>query len=90
MSFCLLMTFSSDLSPLTFLINNSTKKKTLVKRKLYKLQQLKVYTKACDCRKRTLFKLLGEDFSVEDCKKTCDFCIDDMAKNTVYEEIDYS
>jgi superfamily II DNA helicase RecQ len=64
-SFCLLMTYGSDISPLQYLINESTKKITLARRRLYKLKQLKNYTNGRDCRKRMLFKLLGEEFSAE-------------------------
>lgn len=58
-SYCLLLTYGSDTSPLQFLIQKSIKKKALVSRKLYKLKQLKDYTNVIDCRKKVLFKLLG-------------------------------
>lgn len=44
-SFCLLLTFKSDLTPLNYLISSSTASKILMKRRLYKAQQLKIYTK---------------------------------------------
>lgn len=88
-SYCLLLSYPSETSSLQFLISSSTKKSTLVQRKLFKLEQLKMFTKSNDCRKKCLFKLLGEEFSVEDCKKTCDFCINDK-KKIEYVEKDYS
>jgi ATP-dependent DNA helicase RecQ len=59
MSYCLLLTYKSDIQPLQFLINQTTQKITLAKRRIYKLQQLKIYAKATECRKKSLFKLLG-------------------------------
>lgn len=40
-AFCLLLTFKNDDSSLQFLIKKSTAKKTLYKRRMYKLNQIK-------------------------------------------------
>lgn len=50
-------------------------KAVVKKRKIYKLHQLKQYTTMKECRKKMLFGLLGEEFTPEQCKKTCDFCL---------------
>ena len=45
------------------MICESTKVKKQANRRIYKLNQLKGYTKGKECRKRALFRLLGEDFA---------------------------
>ena len=58
-AYCLLLTYPGDVNPLQFLITKSTKKATLLKRKLYKLAQIKQYAEQLQCRKQLLFGLLG-------------------------------
>ncbi len=75
-AFCLLLTFPGDDNPLQYLITKATKKATLRKRKLYKLAQIKEYAGRSQCRKQHLFGLLGEEFTPQQCRKTCDFCLE--------------
>jgi bloom syndrome protein len=82
------MTFRGDTASLEFLIDKGTQKETMKRRKLYKLNQIKQYTKCKECRKKYLFALLGEQFTPEQCKKTCDFCAQGLTSEII--ELDYT
>lgn len=75
LSYCLLLTYDGEESPLIFLIDKSTSKASLKDRRLYKIDQIKQYANSMGCRKKILFKMLGEDFSEENCQSTCDYCM---------------